>query len=39
VPLRRSLIRRAAWLGAIEDGHELRLARSEKLDVGAHTLA
>jgi hypothetical protein len=36
---RRSLIRHAAWLDAIVDSHELRLAAGEQLDVGAYTLA
>ncbi|MCC7200966.1 MAG: hypothetical protein IT483_15770 [Gammaproteobacteria bacterium] len=34
---RRSLIRHAAWLDAIVDSHELRLAAGEALDVGAYT--
>ncbi len=36
---RRSLIRHAAWLDAIVDSHELRLAAGEQLDVGAYTQA
>jgi hypothetical protein len=36
---RRSLIRHAAWLDAIVDSHELRLAGGEQLDVGAYTQA
>lgn len=36
---RRSLIRHAAWLDAIVDSHELRLAAGETLDVGAYTQA
>lgn len=36
---RRSLIRHAAWLDAIVDSHELRLASGEQLDVGAYTQA
>lgn len=36
---RRSLIRHAAWLDAIIDSHELRLAAGEQLDVGAYTQA
>lgn len=36
---RRSLIRHAAWLDAIVDSHELRLASGERLDVGAYTQA
>lgn len=36
---RRSLIRHAAWLDAIVDSHELRLAAGEALDVGAYTQA
>lgn len=36
---RRSLIRHAAWLDAIVDSHELRLASGEALDVGAYTQA
>jgi hypothetical protein len=35
--VRRSLIRHAAWLDAIVDSHELRLAAGEELDVGAYT--
>lgn len=37
--VRRSLIRHAAWLDAIVDSHELRLAAGEALDVGAYTQA
>ena len=36
---RRSLIRHAAWLDAIVDSHEMRLASGETLDVGAYTQA
>lgn len=36
---RRSLIRHAAWLDAIVDSHELRLASGQALDVGAYTQA
>jgi hypothetical protein len=36
---RRSLIRHTAWLDAIVDSHELRLAAGEALDVGAYTQA
>ena len=36
---RRSLIRHAAWLDAVVDSHELRLAQGEQLDVGAYTQA
>lgn len=34
---RRSLIRHAAWLDAIIDSHELRLAAGEEVDMGAYT--
>jgi hypothetical protein len=34
---RRSLIRHAAWLDAIVDSHELRLAAGEQIDVGSLT--
>lgn len=36
---RRSGIRHAAWLNAIVDSHELRLASGQELDVGAYTQA
>lgn len=36
---RRSLIRHAAWLDAIVESHELRLAAGESVDVGAYTQA
>lgn len=36
---RRSLIRHAAWLDAIVDSHELRLAAGEPVDVGGYTQA
>lgn len=36
---RRSLIRHAAWLDAIVDSHELRLADGQEVDVGAYTQA
>lgn len=34
---RRSLVRRAAWLEALIEGHELRLAAGEAIDVGSLT--
>lgn len=34
---RRSLIRHAAWLDAVVESHELRLAAGEELDAGAYT--
>jgi hypothetical protein len=34
---RRSLIRRAVWIEALCEGHELRLASGEAIDVGALT--
>lgn len=34
---RRSLIRHAAWLDAVVESHELRLAAGEPIDVGALT--
>jgi hypothetical protein len=34
---RRSLIRHAAWLDALIDSHELRLASGEQVDAGALT--
>jgi hypothetical protein len=34
---RRSLIRHAAWLDALVDSHELRLASGEQIDSGAYT--
>ena len=34
---RRSLIRRAVWIEALCEGHELRLAAGEAIDVGALT--
>ncbi len=34
---RRSLIRHAAWLDALVDSHELRLASGEQIDAGAYT--
>ena len=37
--VRRSLIRHAAWLDAIVDSHEMRLAQGEQLDIGAYTQA
>ncbi len=36
---RRSLIRHAAWLDAVVESHELRLAAGEQIDVGAFTQA
>jgi hypothetical protein len=36
---RRSLIRHAAWLDAIVDSHELRLAAGQQIDTGAYTQA
>ena len=35
--VRRSLIRHAAWLDALVDSHELRLASGERIDSGAYT--
>jgi hypothetical protein len=35
--VRRSLIRHAAWLDALVDSHELRLASGEEIDSGAYT--
>jgi hypothetical protein len=34
---RRSLIRHAAWLDAVVESHEMRLAGGTELDVGAYT--
>ncbi|MGH8328165.1 MAG: hypothetical protein ACRET2_15535, partial [Steroidobacteraceae bacterium] len=34
---RRSLIRHAAWLDAVVETHELRLAGGEQIDSGAYT--
>lgn len=34
---RRSLIRHAAWLDAMVESHELRLAAGEEVDAGAYT--
>jgi hypothetical protein len=34
---RRSLIRHAAWLDALVDSHELRLASGQEIDSGAYT--
>jgi hypothetical protein len=34
---KRSLIRHAAWLDALVDSHELRLASGEQIDSGAYT--
>ncbi len=36
---RRSLIRHAAWLDAVVESHELRLAAGEEIDTGAYTQA
>src|ERR1700677_1583024 len=36
---RRSLLRHAAWLDALVDSHELRLASGEQIDTGAYTQA
>ncbi len=36
---RRSLIRHAAWLDAIVESYEMRLASGEQIDVGGHTQA
>jgi hypothetical protein len=36
---RRSLIRHAAWLDAMVETHELRLADGQKIDAGAYTQA
>lgn len=35
--VRRSLIRHAAWLDAIVESHELRLAAGQEVDTGAYT--
>jgi hypothetical protein len=35
--VRRSLIRHAAWLDALVDSHELRLASGQEIDSGAYT--
>lgn len=37
--VRRSLIRHAAWLDAVVETHELRLADGQKIDMGAYTQA
>lgn len=36
---RRSLIRHAAWLDALVNSHELRLASGQEIDAGAYTQA
>lgn len=36
---RRSLIRHAAWLDAIVESYEMKLASGEQIDVGGHTQA
>lgn len=36
---RRSLIRHAAWLDAVVESHELRLASGQQIDTGAYTQA
>ena len=36
---RRSLIRHAAWLDAIVESYEMRLASGAEIDVGGHTQA
>lgn len=36
---RRSLIRHAAWLDAIVESYEMKLAAGEQIDVGGHTQA
>ena len=36
---RRSLIRHAAWLDAMVESHELRLAEGQRVDAGAYTQA
>jgi hypothetical protein len=36
---RRSLIRHAAWLDAIVESYEMKLAGGEQIDVGGHTQA
>lgn len=37
--VRRSLIRHAAWLDAVVETHELRLAEGQKVDMGQYTQA
>lgn len=37
--VRRSLIRHAAWLDAVVETHELRLAGGQKIDMGQYTQA
>jgi hypothetical protein len=37
--VRRSLIRHAAWLDAVVESHELRLAEGQKVDMGQYTQA
>ena len=36
---RRSLIRHAAWMDAIVESYEMKLAAGEQIDVGGHTQA